>query len=188
MTTTPHRQAVPTSVVETDRKQLSTRTTRVAAGRALAVLRIVYGLTFLWAFVDKVFGFGYATKSGKGWIDGGDPTAGFLGKGASGPFESFYHSLVGDFWVSPLFMIGLAGIGLALTFGIGMRIAAVAGTVLYLLMWSAVLPPENNPVLDDHLVGAITLIALALVAAGNVWGLGKWWNELSVVKRYPWLR
>jgi thiosulfate dehydrogenase [quinone] large subunit len=142
----------------------------------------------LWAFIDKVFGFGYATPSGKGWIDGGDPTAGFLGKGAAGPFESFYHSLVGDFWVSPLFMIGLAGIGLALTFGIGMRIAAVAGTLLYVLMWSAVLPPANNPVLDDHLVGAITLIALTLVAAGNVWGLGKWWSGLPVVNRYPWLR
>jgi thiosulfate dehydrogenase [quinone] large subunit len=174
--------------METDGTQVSNRTTQVAAGRALAVLRIVYGLTFLWAFIDKVFGFGYATPSGKGWIDGGDPTAGFLGKGASGPFESFYHSLVGDFWVTPLFMIGLAGIGLALTFGIGMRIAAVAGTFLYVLMWSAVLPPENNPVLDDHLIGAITLIALTLVAAGNVWGLGKWWSGLPIVKRYPWLR
>jgi hypothetical protein len=70
--------------------------------------------------------------------------------------------------------VAVPGIGLALTFGIGMRIAAVAGTLLYVLMWSAVLPPANNPVLDDHIVGAITLIALALVAAGNVWGLGKW--------------
>jgi thiosulfate dehydrogenase [quinone] large subunit len=162
--------------------------TGTAAARMLAVLRIAFGLTFLWAFVDKVFGLGYATPAGKGWIDGGDPTAGFLGKGASGPFEDFYHSLVGDFWVTPLFMIALAGIGLALTLGIGMRIAAVAGTVLYLMMWSAVLPPENNPVLDDHIVGAITLIALALVAAGNVWGFGKQWSRLSVVKRYPWLR
>lgn len=186
-TTTSHRRHIPAPVMEPD-GEVSTRTTGAAAGRALAVLRIVYGLTFLWAFIDKVFGFGYATPSGKGWIDGGDPTAGFLGKGASGPFESFYHSLVGDFWVTPLFMIALAGIGLALTFGIGLRIAAVSGTILYLLMWSAVLPPENNPVLDDHIVGAITLIVLTLVAAGNVWGLGKWWSALSIVKRYPWLR
>src|SRR5215218_5452259 len=68
----------------------------VSAGRALAVLRIAFGLTFLWAFVDKLFGFGYATKSGKGWIDGGDPTAGFLGKGTNGPFADFYQGLVGD--------------------------------------------------------------------------------------------
>jgi thiosulfate dehydrogenase [quinone] large subunit len=159
-----------------------------AAARVLAVLRIAFGLTFLWAFVDKVFGLGYATPSGKGWIDGGDPTAGFLGKGASGPLESFYHSLVGDFWVSPLFMIALAGIGVALTLGIGMRLAAVSGAVLYLMMWSAVLPPENNPVLDDHILGAISVVALALLGAGRVWGLGQWWSRLDMVSRYPWLR
>ena len=186
MTTTPHRRHVPTPVMEADGDQQPRIST--AAGRALAVLRIAYGLTFLWAFVDKVFGLGYATPSGKGWIDGGDPTAGFLGKGAAGPFEDFYHSLVGDFWVTPLFMLGLAGIGLAVTLGIGMRIAAVAGTVLYLLMWSASLPLETNPVLDDHIIGAITLIALALVAAGNVWGLGRQWSRLPIVERYPWLR
>ncbi|MFK4088254.1 hypothetical protein ACI2LF_29345 [Kribbella sp. NPDC020789] len=159
-----------------------------AAARALAVLRIAFGLTFLWAFVDKVFGLGYATPAGKGWVDGGDPTAGFLGKGTSGPFADFYRSLVGDWWVTPLFMLALAGIGLALTLGIGMRIAAVAGTVLYLMMWSAALPPENNPVLDDHIVGAITVIALALVAAGNTWGLGKVWTSTSLVHRFPWLQ
>ena len=158
------------------------------AARVLAVLRIAFGLTFLWAFSDKVFGLGYATPAGKGWIDGGDPTAGFLGKGAKGPFADFYNSLVGDFWVSPLFMIGLAGIGLALTLGIGMRIAAASGALLYLLMWTAVLPPANHPFLDDHILGALTLIALALLAAGNTWGLGHHWNRLTLVNRHPWLR
>jgi thiosulfate dehydrogenase (quinone) large subunit len=55
-------------------------------------------------------------------------------------------------------------------------------------MWSAVLPPETNPVIDEHILGAITLIALALVAAGNVWGLGRRWSRLDIVRRYPWLR
>jgi len=87
-----------------------------------------------------------------------------------------------------LVSIALAGLGLALTLGIGMRIAAVSGALLYLLMWSAVLPPENNPVIDEHILGAITLIALGLVAAGNVWGLGRRWSRLDIVRRYPWLR
>ncbi len=186
MTTTSHRLHNPTPVVQSTGQPAPTRTP--ATARVFAVLRIAFGLTFLWPFVDKLFGLGYATPAGKGWIDGGDPTAGFLGKGASGPFENFYHSLVGDFWVTPLFMLALAGIGLALTLGIGMRIAAVSGALLYLMMWTAVLPPENNPVLDDHILGAITLIALALVAAGNVWGLGRNWSRLPIVQRYPWLR
>ncbi|WP_432893374.1 hypothetical protein ACQPYH_19975 [Kribbella sp. CA-245084] len=186
MSATQHRQdfQAPRTEPDGDRHPIIT----TAAGRAIAVLRIAVGLEFLWAFVDKLFGLGYATPSGKGWIDGGDPTAGFLGKGTSGPMADFYHSLVGDWWVTPLFMIGLAGIGLALTLGIGLRIAAVSGVLLYLLMWSANLPPETNPVLDDHIIGAITLVVLALVAAGNVWGFGKIWNGLAIVRKHPWLR
>jgi uncharacterized membrane protein YphA (DoxX/SURF4 family) len=186
MTSTPHRHDLPAPVMEPDGDRLSIITPM--AGRALAVLRVAYGLTFLWAFVDKLFGLGYATPSGKGWIDGGDPTAGFLTKGTSGPFADFYQSLAGDWWVTPLFMVALAAIGLALIFGVGMRITAVAGSLLYLMMWSAALPPENNPVLDDHILGAITLVVLALVAAGNFWGLGRWWGDLDIVRRYPWLK
>jgi len=186
MTTTPNRHHLPAPVMEPDGDRHPIIT--AWAGRALAVLRIAFGLTFLWAFVDKLFGFGYATASGKGWVDGGDPTAGFLGKGTDGPFADFYQSLVGDWWVTPLFMVGLAGIGLALTLGIGMRIAAASGALLYMLMWTANLPPENNPVLDDHILGAISLVVLALVAAGNVRGFGRQWGKLDIVRRYPRLR
>jgi thiosulfate dehydrogenase [quinone] large subunit len=181
MTTTHARPTRPSMELDAGRQP------SVFASRALAALRIAYGLTFLWAFFDKLFGFGYATKSAKSWINGGDPTAGFL-KGSEGPFDGFYHSLVGDWWVTPLFMIGLAGLGLALTFGIGMRIAAGAGTLLYLMMWSAALPPTTNPVLDDHILGALALIVLAATAAGNTWGFGKIWSSTELVHKYPVLR
>ncbi|MFF1819600.1 hypothetical protein ACFVWG_20030 [Kribbella sp. NPDC058245] len=183
MTITPNRHRTPASAdfLVTAPKAGTT------AGRVLAVLRIAFGLTFFWAFVDKVFGLGYATPSGKGWIDGGNPTAGFL-KGAEGPFAGFYHSLVGDFWVTPLFMIGLAGIGLALTLGVALRFAAVAGVALYLMMWGASLPLTTNPVIDDHILGAITLVALTVLAAGRTWGLADRWNNLAIVHRYSWLR
>src|ERR1044072_1320309 len=45
---------------------------------SFASLRLLTGFAFLWAFLDKTFGLGYATPSGKGWIDGGSPTKGFL--------------------------------------------------------------------------------------------------------------
>jgi thiosulfate dehydrogenase [quinone] large subunit len=180
MTTTQMR---PHSRTSTEADQGRPIVASVFAARALAVLRIAYGFTFLWAFFDKLFGWGYATPSAKSWINGGDPTAGFL-KGAEGPFADFYHGLVGDWWVTPLFMIALAGIGFALTLGIGMRIAAVSGTVLYLMMFGASLPLTTNPVLDDHILGALTLIVLAATAAGDTWGLGKVWSSLGIVRRY----
>jgi thiosulfate dehydrogenase [quinone] large subunit len=69
-----------------------------------------------------------------------------------------------------------------------MRLAAIAGATMYVLMWTVVLPPENNPVLDDHLLMAITIVALALLNAGNTWGLGHWWSKTSLVERNPVLR
>jgi len=155
-----------------------------AARYALAVLRIAYGFTFLWAFFDKLIGLGYATPNGQAWIDGTDPTKGYLMGAPDGWLEGFYHGIAGDWWVAPLFMAGLLGVGVALTFGIGMRIAAVAGGLLYLMMWSVVLPPLNNPVLDEHLLGAITLVVLALTHAGYTWGFGRQWAQLPIVRRW----
>jgi thiosulfate dehydrogenase [quinone] large subunit len=55
-------------------------------------------------------------------------------------------------------------------------------------MWTAVLPPENNPFMDDHLVYAMVLVALALVGAGRTVGLGAAWERLSFVQRHGWLK
>ncbi len=85
-------------------------------------------------------------------------------------------------------MVGLLGLGIALLLGIGMRIAAASGALLMVMMWSVALPPENNPIIDDHIVYAIVLIGLALVNAGDTFGIGRWWSNLDLVKRYPVLR
>jgi thiosulfate dehydrogenase [quinone] large subunit len=85
-------------------------------------------------------------------------------------------------------MIGLAGIGTALIAGVAMRIAAASGALLLVLMWTAVLPPENNPFLDDHLIYALVLVALVLAKAGHTLGLGKVWERLPIVKKYSVLR
>ncbi|MDV9177050.1 hypothetical protein R6V09_43855, partial [Streptomyces sp. W16] len=49
----------------------TTAATTATRAYAFASLRLLTGFVFLWAFLDKTFGFGYATASGKGWIDGG---------------------------------------------------------------------------------------------------------------------
>ena len=168
------------------------------AARALAVLRIAFGLTFLWAFVDKLLALGFSTgydETGKldrfgdaAWINGASPTEGFLKFGADGPFQGFYNSIAGAALVDWLFMLGLLGIGLALTLGIATRLACAAGALLYLMMWTVVLPPENNPVLDDHILGAISLVVLALLNAGDTWGLGKRLAGTRLVQAHPVLR
>ena len=85
-------------------------------------------------------------------------------------------------------MLGLLGIGLALTLGIGMRFAGVAGATMYVLMWTVVLPPENHPFLDEHLLGGLTVVVLVLLNAGSTWGLGHWWNSQKIVQQHPVLR
>lgn len=159
-----------------------------AARYVFAVARLALGWVFLWAFLDKLFGLGHETASARSWINGGSPTKGFLANSPTGPFESFYNSFAGDAWADWLFMIGLAGIGAALILGIGIRIAAAAGAVLMVMMWSAVLPPENNVFMDDHLIYALVLVGLALIGAGNTLGLGKLWGNIGLVKRNPWLK
>ncbi|MET9904807.1 hypothetical protein [Streptomyces sp. NPDC006446] len=173
--------------------------THTARAYAFASLRLLTGFVFLWAFLDKTFGFGYATPSGKGWIDGGSPTQGFLGSVAAGPMESTFHSWAGDPWANWMFMLGLLGIGLALVGGVALRIAAVAGTAMMALMWIAEWPPakhlsdgspsmSTNPFVDYHVIYAVALIVLATVAAGDTLGAGRLWAKLPVVRDHSWLR
>ena len=194
---TTHTGVAPTATTTTEPRL--TPLTR----RALAALRIGFGITFLWAFLDKLLALGFSTgrsvdaETGietvdrfgdAAWINGHSPTEGFLGFGAAGPFKGLYNTIAGAAWADWLFMLGLLGIGLAFTLGIGLRLAAVSGAILYVLMWTVVLPPENNPVLDDHLLGALTLLVLAALNAGSTWGLGRSWSETDLVRSHPSLR
>ncbi|MFI6463075.1 hypothetical protein [Streptomyces sp. NPDC050538] len=177
----------------------ATAATTAARAYAFASLRLLTGFVFLWAFLDKTFGFGYATPSGKGWIDGGSPTKGFLSSVAAGPMESTFHDWAGAGWANWLFMLGLLGVGIALVAGVALRLAAVAGTAMMALMWIAEWPPakhlsdgtlsmSSNPFADYHLIYAVVLIALAAAGAGVTWGLGKLWATLPIVRDHTWLR
>jgi thiosulfate dehydrogenase (quinone) large subunit len=159
-----------------------------AARYLLAGIRIAMGWIFLWAFLDKTFGLGYATPSARSWLNGGSPTNGFLGSAAKGPFTGFYHAIAGTALADILFMTALLAIGAALILGIGIRLAAAAGALLTVMMWTAVLPPANNPLMDEHLIYAAVLIVLALVGAGNTLGFGRAWATTPLVQRAKWLK
>ncbi|MBM4466825.1 MAG: hypothetical protein FJ014_14955 [Chloroflexi bacterium] len=142
-----------------------------------AALRIGMGWLFLWPFLDKLFGLGFATAPEGAWIAGGSPTFGYLKFATSGPLAPIFQSLAGNPVVDWLFMLGLLFVGLALLSGIGVNIAGYSGAVMMLFMWLSNLPPEHNPFLDEHIIYMIILIGLVRVKAGQWVGLGKWWSE-----------
>ncbi|GAA5044945.1 thiosulfate dehydrogenase [quinone] large subunit [Thermocatellispora tengchongensis] len=159
-----------------------------AAGYAWGLARIAIGWIFLWAFLDKTFGWGFATPPERAWLAGGSPTTGFLKGTSEHALGGFFSALAGQVWVDWLFMLGLLGVGAALILGAGVRVAAGAGTAMLLLMWAAELPLETNPFLDDHIVYAIVLIGLALAGAGDTLGIGRWWGNTALVRDFPVLK
>ena len=162
------------------------------------------GWTFLWAFVDKLFGLGFATGrdaetgaivfgGADAWINGGSPTAGVLGFALKGPFKGFYETITGvqmsaagpaaAGWVDWVFMLSMLGIGLALILGIGVRLAALGGIAWMAIFYTATaIWPDNNPILDNHIIEAVVLAGLFLANAGRYYGLGKVWQRQEFVK------
>lgn len=160
--------------------------TSAGARQALAFARLAIGFTFVWPFLDKLFGLGFATPSERAWVNGGEPAQGFMSN-ATGPFGGLFGWMADTFgalndW---LFMFGLLGIGLAMMTGAGLRLAAIGGTLLMALMYLAEFPlgdhgPEamfNNPIVDSHWLEAALLIVCAATLSGDTWGLGRWWAK-----------
>jgi len=177
----------------------------------LSLTRISIGLVFLWAFVDKLFGLGFHTcrddETGTvqvlcdaSWLKGGHVTEGYL-KSAAGEFggepagaagqlfKGWGDFALGGFrpldWV---FMLALAGVGLALTLGIGTKIAAWSGVALLGLMYLAHFDNTNHPFLDDHIVYALATVGIVYVELQRqAVGLGKAWRNVGLVQRHTWL-
>lgn len=160
--------------------------------RVLAVLRLAVGFIFLWAFLDKTFGLGFSTPAERAWVAGGTPSQGFLlSDGVTGPLKDFFAALASP--VSDiLFQLSMLGIGVAVMLGIGLRVSAVIGTFLMVMMYLAEWPfaanlASTNPLVDYHIIYALVLIVVAVLSAGDTWGAGARWKRLPVVRRAPWL-
>ena len=178
----------------TDATTLDQHPTRDAGPgrRSLAVLRLATGFIFLWAFLDKTFGLGYATPLERAWVNGGTPAQGYLRSDTvTGPLKDFFLALANPV-TDVLFMLGMLGIGVAVMLGIGLRVSAVAGTILMVFMYLAEWPftpyaASNNPLVDYHIIYALALIAIAATFAGDTWGIGKAWSNTSLVRAQRWL-
>ena len=148
-------------------------------------VRVALGWVFLWPFLDKLFGLGFATQPDKAWLNGGSPTYGFLAKGTAGPLAGFYQSIAHYAVVEWIFMLGLVFVGTALLLGVSVKIAGYSGAVMMLLIWSARLLPEQNPLIDEHIIYTLVLIWLTRTDVARQFGIGKWWRNLHFVKKYP---
>ena len=166
--------------------------TTIAGRRVLAVLRLATGFIFLWAFLDKTFGLGFSTLSKASWLSGGAPSQGFLKSPAvTGPFKGFFAAIASP-TTDVLFMLAMLAVGVAVMAGIGLRISAIAGTIVLLFMYLAEWPftanaASTNPLVDYHVIYALALIVIAVVSAGDTWGLGRAWKRLNVVQHNRWL-
>ena len=129
--------------------------------KILSLLRLSMSFIFLWAFFDKTFGLGFATTVEKAWINGGSPTYGFLTHAVKGPFVDFFHAIAGNVIVDWMFMLGLLFVGVTLLFNRFIRLGCLAGSIMLFSMYLSLLLPENNPILDDHV---IYILVLALIA------------------------
>src|SRR5688572_23363522 len=106
------------------------------ASYALAALRLALGLIFLWAFLDKLFGLRYSTPPERAWVEGGEPTRGYLSS-SFGPLDEMFKAMAGNAVVDTLFMLGLAAVGISLTLGIATRLGGWAGMAMVLLMYAS---------------------------------------------------
>lgn len=170
---------------------------------AWTLLRLLLGWSFVWAFLDKMFGLGFATcrAPDSSSIDyfcdaamarGGSPTYGFLNFGTAGSHTGGLFD-----WMAPSapdsinladvgFMAVLLFGGVALMLGIAVRSAALGGALLMAFMFLAGdVWPENNPINSSHVIEMVAFLGIATVGAGR-FSLQGWVNtKIPLLSRIP---
>ena len=148
----------------------------------VAVLRVVVGIIFLWAGLEKAIGAGLGTWSAGGFLQ--FATSGSLGW----PFvtgevaEGTVFNPTHDFWVALaenetaltlidyLVPLGQIGIGASLILGMFTRFGAAMGALMMLFFFVAAWQFEFG-IVNQHLTYALVCAAIAGLGAGKYWGL-----------------
>jgi len=126
------------------------------------VLRYIMSFVFLWAFIDKVFGLGFSTKSADAWIHGGSPTHGFLAFATQGPLAGMFHYLATfSGTIDWIFMTILLFVGLTLAINKYVKWGCLVGCIMLFLMYLSLLLPATNPIIDEHIVYILVLMIIA---------------------------
>jgi len=164
-------------------------------GKGIAILRVALGSGFLFAGLDKALDL---TGSGKAFN-----AAGFL-KGATGgawlgsdpkaivnPTHDFWVGLAGNASlvsvINTMVVFGEIAIGVALILGLASRFASYAAVLMMAMFYIANWSFANGPFNEQFMYG-ITALVLAVVGAGEYYGLDAIVDRSGVVKRTPILR
>ena len=149
--------------------------------KAVAIGRIIIGVIFLWAGLEKVIG-GAGEWTAKGFLAFG--TGGTLGW----PFvtgavvEGTIFNPTHQFWVDLskndglmnvvnfLVQFGQISIGLALILGVATRFASLMGSLMMLFFFVAAWDFAYG-VVNQHLTYAVVTLGLGVIGAGNYYGL-----------------
>ena len=155
--------------------------------RGVALLRIVVGIIFLWAGLDKLLGSGPTGWSAAGFLahaTGGSLGWPFVAAPAADAAAVIYNP-THDLWVSlskndtamaivnPLVVYGEIGIGISLILGLLTRFGAIMGALMMALFFVAGWAFTNG-IVEEHLTYIVVLLAIAGLGAGKYYGLDQW--------------
>lgn len=173
-------------------RRITFRYSETWVGYSLLSLRIVMAWIFLQAGLEK-------------WADGGwgDPlhwsSQWFLENNVAeaNPLYDLFMTFANyPTLVDPLVVFGQVLIGLALLFGLFVRLTAFFGGLQMLLFWTAAweggiaagLPVAHGYVIDSSFVYLLLLFGLGAWGAGRIFGLDAKIERMDVVETNPWLR
>lgn len=144
---------------------------------ALFILRVVFGWMYLYAGITKLIN--------PNW------SAAFYIKDAQN-FAGFYQWLMTPNILPIVNFLnewGLTLLGVALIFGVFVRLGAFLGALLMLLYYFPILKfPYPNPhayIVDEHIIYIAALAVLAFFKAGQAYGLEKWCAKLPLCSQFP---
>ncbi len=151
---------------------------------AIAIFRIMVGWLLLWGFIDKMFGLGFRTPAGQGVIDGGSPSS-FIAYADGGILADLYNTLAGNVVADVLLMAGLLILGTTLIIGIASKLTTILTVAFLVVMYTLWTPPPDNPLIDDHIVMSMGMVATYYLGGFEKLSLNGWWRSIPIVERFP---
>ena len=113
------------------------------AAKAAALVRIATGFVFLWAFLDKTFG--WTTPPPPEGLDRRRLADQGLPRGvAVGPLESIFHDIAGEAWADWLFMLGCSASASRSSAAWPCASPPSGAPSMMALMWAAEWPPAQH--------------------------------------------